>query len=56
VRLRPFANVEVAEPVTVMPLVEERPAAAMPPANVVVAVEVEVRVPTTRFPAVVEAR
>ena len=46
----------IDEPVIVRPFDDERPAVAMPPANVEVAVDVEVRVPTVSLPAVVEAR
>jgi hypothetical protein len=62
-----FAKPEQFTPTRVSPALLWRPAKVevaelpnwveeMPPEKVVVPVEVEVRVPTTKFPAVVEAR
>ena len=51
-RLRPPPKDEVAEPVVLMPFVEERPKVEMPPANVEVAVEVAVSEPTVSRPIV----
>jgi hypothetical protein len=49
-KLSPPPKEEVAEPVVVRPFVEERPRVVMPPANVEVAVEVEVIEPNCPRP------